>query len=114
MLFIDLPPISLPRTRLCISPLRGKHLEPVSTVNRFVEKASRRTSTRRGLIMNKLLNGVATAAIVVLALPAWAQGVTTQGQPTRENAPGAAGTSKPRRSWTTPRQIRADPDPLGQ
>jgi hypothetical protein len=45
--------------------------------------------------MNKLLNGVATAAIVVLALPAWAQGVTTQGQPTRENAPGTAGTSKP-------------------
>src|SRR5689334_18773944 len=45
--------------------------------------------------MNKLLTGVATAAIVVLALPVWAQGVTTQGQPTRENAPGAAGTSKP-------------------
>jgi hypothetical protein len=45
--------------------------------------------------MNKLLSGAAMAAIVVLALPAWAQGVTTQGQPTRENAPGAAGTSKP-------------------
>jgi hypothetical protein len=45
--------------------------------------------------MSKLFSGVAMAAIVVLALPAWAQGVTTQGQPTRENAPGTAGTSKP-------------------
>ena len=45
--------------------------------------------------MNKVLSGVAMAAIVVLASPAWAQGVTTQGQPTRENAPGTAGTSKP-------------------
>ena len=45
--------------------------------------------------MTKLLSGVAIAAIVVLASPAWAQGVTTQGQSTRENAPGAAGTSKP-------------------
>jgi hypothetical protein len=45
--------------------------------------------------MNKLLSGAAMAAIVVLALPAWAQGVTTQGQPTRDNAPGTAGTSKP-------------------
>jgi hypothetical protein len=45
--------------------------------------------------MNKLLTGVAMAAIVVLALPAWAQGVTTQGQPTQQNAPGTAGTSKP-------------------
>ncbi len=45
--------------------------------------------------MNKLLSGIATAAIVALALPAWAQGVTTQGQPTQQNAPGTAGTSKP-------------------
>ena len=45
--------------------------------------------------MNKLLSGIATAAIVVLALPAWGQGVTTQGQPTRDNPPGTAGTSKP-------------------
>jgi hypothetical protein len=45
--------------------------------------------------MNKLLSGVAMAAIVVIALPAWAQGVTTQGQPTQQNAPGTAGTSKP-------------------
>ncbi len=45
--------------------------------------------------MNKLLSGIATAAIVALALPAWAQGVTTQGQPTRDNPPGTAGTSKP-------------------
>ena len=45
--------------------------------------------------MNKLLSGAAMAAIVVLASPAWAQGVTTQGQSTRENAPGTAGTSKP-------------------
>jgi hypothetical protein len=45
--------------------------------------------------MNKFLTGVAMAAIVALALPAWAQGVTTQGQPTQQNAPGAAGTSKP-------------------
>ena len=49
--------------------------------------------------MKKLLSGiataVATAGIVVLALPAWAQGVTTQGQPMRDNPPGTAGTSKP-------------------
>ncbi len=45
--------------------------------------------------MNKVLSGVAMAAIVVLASPAWAQGVTTQGQPTQENAPGTAGISKP-------------------
>ena len=45
--------------------------------------------------MNKLLGGVATAAIVAIAVPAWAQGVTTQGQPTQQNAPGTAGTSKP-------------------
>ena len=45
--------------------------------------------------MNKLLSGVATAAVIVVALPAWAQGVTTQGQPTQQNAPGTAGTSKP-------------------
>ena len=38
--------------------------------------------------MNKLLSGAAMAAIVALALPAWAQGVTTQGQPTQQNAPG--------------------------
>jgi hypothetical protein len=45
--------------------------------------------------MNKRLSGVATAAVIVVALPAWAQGVTTQGQPTQQNAPGTAGTSKP-------------------
>ena len=45
--------------------------------------------------MNKLLSGIATAAIIVLALPAWAQGVTTQGQSTRDNPPSTAGTSKP-------------------
>ena len=45
--------------------------------------------------MNKVLSGVAMAAIVMLASPAWAQGVTTQGQPTRANPPGTAGTSKP-------------------
>lgn len=40
------------------------------------------------------LSGIAVAALVALALPAWAQGVTTQGQPTQQNAPGTAGTSK--------------------
>jgi hypothetical protein len=45
--------------------------------------------------MKKLLSGVAIAASVALALPAWAQGVTTPGQPTQQNAPGTAGTSKP-------------------
>jgi hypothetical protein len=47
----------------------------------MVELASKRTSTRIGLIINKLLSGVAAAAMVVLALTTWAQGVTTQGQP---------------------------------
>jgi hypothetical protein len=45
--------------------------------------------------MNRLLSGVAMAAIVALAFPAWAQGVTPQGQSTQQNAPGTAGTSKP-------------------
>ena len=45
--------------------------------------------------MKMPLSGIAVAALVALALPVWAQGVTTQGQPTRENAPGTAGTSKP-------------------
>jgi hypothetical protein len=69
-------------------------VEPTYTVNRFVDTAPRRTSTRGGLTMKKLLSGVAMAASVALALPAWAQGVTTQGQPTQQNAPGTAGTSK--------------------
>jgi hypothetical protein len=37
-------------------------------------------------------SGIAVATLVALALPAWAQGVTTQGQPTQQNAPGTAGT----------------------
>ena len=45
--------------------------------------------------MKMQLSGVAVAALVALAMPAWAQGVTTQGQPTQQNAPGTAGTSKP-------------------
>ena len=44
--------------------------------------------------MKMQLSGVAVAALVALAMPAWAQGVTTQGQPTQQNAPGTAGTSK--------------------
>src|SRR5947207_14370837 len=76
-------------------PFVASIAEPAAAINRFVEKAARRTSTRRGLIMNKLLSGIATAAIVVLALPVWAQGVTTQCQPTRDNPPGTAWTSMP-------------------
>ena len=45
--------------------------------------------------MKKLFGSLAIAAGVALAAPVWAQGVTTQGQPTRENAPGTAGVSKP-------------------
>jgi hypothetical protein len=44
--------------------------------------------------MRKLVSGLAVAVIVALAVPAWAQGVTTQDQPTGQNAPGTAGTSK--------------------
>ncbi|MGA7259765.1 MAG: hypothetical protein WA709_36710 [Stellaceae bacterium] len=44
--------------------------------------------------MRKLVSGLAVAAIVALAVPAWGQGVTTQGQPSGQNAPGTAGTSK--------------------
>jgi hypothetical protein len=44
--------------------------------------------------MKKLLSGCAMAAIVALASPVWAQGITTQGQPVRQNAPGDAGASK--------------------
>jgi len=46
-------------------------------------------------MLKRLLSGAAVAAILAASLPAWAQGVTTQGQPTRENVPGTAGTSKP-------------------
>ena len=44
--------------------------------------------------MTRLLGGAAIAAMIAAGLPAWAQGVTTQGQPVRDNAPGTAGTSK--------------------
>lgn len=43
----------------------------------------------------QLLSGAALAAVVLASLPAAAQGVTTQGQPTREIPPGTAGISKP-------------------
>ena len=46
-------------------------------------------------MLKQLFSGVAVAAVVLASLPAWAQGVTTQGQPTRDNPPGTAGTSKP-------------------
>src|ERR1700748_2647351 len=45
--------------------------------------------------MKKLFGGIAMAAVITLAAPAWAQGVTTNGQPERNNAPGTAGASKP-------------------
>ena len=44
--------------------------------------------------MRNPVNGLAVVAIVALAVPAWAQGVTTQGQPSGQDAPGTAGTSK--------------------
>ena len=46
-------------------------------------------------MLNQLLSGAAMAAIILASPPAAAQGVTTQGQPTHENPPGTAGTSKP-------------------
>ncbi len=46
------------------------------------------------LTMKTLLSGVALATILALTSPGWAQGVTTQGQPSGQNAPGTAGTSK--------------------
>jgi hypothetical protein len=45
--------------------------------------------------MKKLLGGIAVAAMVALAVPVWAQGVTTKGEPVQDNPPGATGTSKP-------------------
>jgi hypothetical protein len=45
--------------------------------------------------MKTLLSGVALAAIVAVALPAWSQPNTMQGQSTQQNAPGTGGTSKP-------------------
>jgi hypothetical protein len=45
--------------------------------------------------MKRLLSGVAIVAVAALALPAWAQGITTEGQPVRHDAPGTAGVSKP-------------------
>jgi hypothetical protein len=68
--------------------------EPAALVNRSVEKRLAQTSKFRGLMMKKLFGGLAMAAIVMLAMSAWAQGVTTKGESTRENAPGTAGTSK--------------------
>jgi hypothetical protein len=46
------------------------------------------------IMMISLLGGLAIAAIVAVAPPAWSQGVTTQGAPTQQNAPGTGGTSK--------------------
>ena len=47
--------------------------------------------------MKKLLSGVVAAAIVAVAWPAWSQSQysTTQGQSTKQNAPGTGGPSKP-------------------
>jgi hypothetical protein len=45
--------------------------------------------------MKKLFGGIAVAAMVTLAVPVWAQGVTTKGEPVQDNPPAAAGTSKP-------------------
>jgi hypothetical protein len=45
--------------------------------------------------MKTFVSGLAIAAALTTALPVWAQGVTTQGQTTQQNAPGTAGTSKP-------------------
>jgi hypothetical protein len=45
--------------------------------------------------MKRLLSGFAIIAVTALASPVWAQGVTTQGQPGRHDAPGTAGISKP-------------------
>jgi hypothetical protein len=45
--------------------------------------------------MKILLGGVAMAAIVAVALPAWSQASLTQGQSTQQNAPGTGGVSKP-------------------
>jgi hypothetical protein len=70
-------------------------LEPAVPVNRSVEKASQYKSSRRGRAMKKLFGGIAVAAMVALAVPVWAQGVTTKGEPVQDNPPGAAGTSKP-------------------
>lgn len=52
--------------------------------------------------MKTILSGVAIAALIALALPAWAQqagggssGTTTQGQSMEQHAPGTGGASKP-------------------
>lgn len=45
--------------------------------------------------MKTLFGGVALATIVALALPAWSQTNTMQGQSTQRNAPGTGGVSKP-------------------
>jgi hypothetical protein len=76
-----------------MDPVRNSP-EPTALVNRSVEKRLAANTKRRGLMMKKLFGGFAMAAVVMLAIPAWAQGVTTKGESTRENAPGTAGTSK--------------------
>jgi hypothetical protein len=45
--------------------------------------------------MKTFLSGVALTAIVALAVPAWSQLNTTQGQAAQQNAPGTGGVSKP-------------------
>ena len=39
--------------------------------------------------MKKLFGGIAVAAMVALAVPVWAQDVTTKGEPVQDNPPGA-------------------------
>jgi hypothetical protein len=48
-----------------------------------------------GHTMKMLLSGVAIAAIVAVALPAWSQTSPTPSQSTQQNVPGTGGTFKP-------------------
>jgi hypothetical protein len=73
--------------------------------------SSNNIGVRRGRTMEKNLSGVVIASIVAIALPAWSQFSTTQGQSPQQNVPG---TRRPSKSgvgvaW---KQIRPDGDAL--
>ena len=89
-------------------------VEHGSAINHSVEKARKRTSRRRGLILNELLSGVTTAAIIVIALTGLGTGRHYSGSADPGECAGHGGHFKARRSWTAWRQIRADRNPIRQ
>jgi hypothetical protein len=77
--------------KTCRRQARPAAAEPTLQPPRFASKAQ----VEGGQIVKTLLSGTAAAIILAAALPAWSQGVTTQGQPTRQNTVLPSGKTVP-------------------